>query len=56
VASGATLHVPSTAVNGYASHLSVVGTALGNRRARLSDDGASLKLVIPPKGLVIIVH
>ncbi|MBO7683637.1 MAG: hypothetical protein J6T51_02800 [Kiritimatiellae bacterium] len=48
--------VLSPVTDGYASHLSVVGTALGNRRARLSDDGASLKLVIPPKGLVIIFH
>jgi len=39
--------------SGYASHLSVVGTAIGTRSVRLSDDGSSLKLIVPPKGLII---
>lgn len=39
--------------SGYASHLSVVGTALGTHSVRLSDDGSSLKLTVLPKGFII---
>lgn len=41
--------------DGYGEHLSVTGTALGNRSAHLADDGESLQLVIVPKGLIVIV-
>lgn len=48
--------VLSSVPEGYAAHLSVVGTALGTRSARLSDDGASLKMTVLSKGLVITLR
>ena len=49
-----TYTVLTTVPSGYGQHLSVVGTALGSRPARLADDGESLQLVVGEKGFVII--
>ena len=51
-----TYTVLSPVPSGYREHLSVVGTALGKRYARLSDNGASLQLIVEQKGLMILVR
>lgn len=50
-----TYTVLTTVPSGYGQHLSVVGTALGSRPARLADDGESLQLVVGQKGFMLIV-
>ena len=41
---------------GYADHLTVTGTAIGDRKAKLKDDGEHLILSVPHKGTVISIR